>query len=213
MRKHDLRSLQLLSDDRGLPWLREQLPRRGCAAPTVRDLQQFQDFVRVNEALIGRFIEQGHKAVLRERTLAEKLDVEVLEMEPGQEEQPADIDREGEIGERASKHGTQASALDVGHKGEQHTAARPIARMELGELRGEVYRHQTERGACYSVAVRGPFAGKDGTEQPALDTWEHDIKHHVTLLQEAEKIIHQDRLERGRENGQTQESRVRITRR
>src|SRR5262249_5597651 len=42
MGKHDLRSLQVLSDDRGLPWLSEQLPKRGCIEPNVKDLQQFQ---------------------------------------------------------------------------------------------------------------------------------------------------------------------------
>jgi hypothetical protein len=213
MRKHDLRSLQLLSDDRGLPWLREQLPRRGCAAPTVRDLQQFQEFVRVNEALIGRFIEQGHKAVLRERKLAEELDMEVLEMEPGQGEQPTDIDGEGEIGEKASKQGTQASTLGAGHEGEPHTATRPIATMELGTLRGEVYRHQSPSGEHYSVGIRRPFVGEDGTQKLAVDTREEDIPDQVAMLQESANIIHQDRLERAQENGPAPENRVRITRR
>jgi hypothetical protein len=89
MGKHDLRSLQVLCDDRGLPWLREQLPRQGCIEPNMKDLQQFQEFVRVNEALIGRFIKQGHVAVLQDQKLAEELDMQVLEIEPGRGEQHA----------------------------------------------------------------------------------------------------------------------------
>jgi hypothetical protein len=86
MAKHDLRSLQVLSDDPGLPWLREQLLSRGFRPPSVKDLQQFQELVRVNDALIGHFIKQGHEAVLQK--LAEKLDLEVLEHEPVQGQQP-----------------------------------------------------------------------------------------------------------------------------
>jgi hypothetical protein len=212
MRKHDLRSLQLLSDDRGLPWLREHLARRGFVAPSIEDLQQFQEIVRVNEALIGRFIEQGHKAVLRGQKLAEELDVEVLEIEPGQGDQPPTVDREGELGERRSKHGTQVSTLDGGHKGEQHIATHSIATMELGKLQGEVYRHQSERVEYYSLAVRRPFVGKDGTEKLAFDTREQDIPDHVAMLLESVKIMHQDRLERAQEKDQTQENRIRITR-
>jgi hypothetical protein len=77
MAKHDLRSLQVLSDDAGLPWLREQLLSRGFRPPNVKDLQQFQELVRVSEGLIGRFIKQGHEAVLQK--LAEKLDMGVPE--------------------------------------------------------------------------------------------------------------------------------------
>jgi hypothetical protein len=124
MRKDDLRSLQLLSDDRGLPWLREHLARRGFMAPSIKDLQQFQEIVRVNEALISRFIKQGHKAVLQEQELAKELDVEVLAIEPGQVEQPPTVEHKGEIGQRPRKHGAQVSTLDAGHKGEQHMAAR-----------------------------------------------------------------------------------------
>jgi hypothetical protein len=92
MAKHDLRSLHVLGDERGLPWLREQLLSRGFRPPNVKDLQQFQELVRVNEALIGRFIKQGHEAVLQK--LAEKLDMGGLENEPGQGEQPKESFRQ-----------------------------------------------------------------------------------------------------------------------
>jgi hypothetical protein len=91
----------------------------------------------------------------------------------------------------------------------QQNGRESIATMELGNLRGEVYR----RGEYYSVAVRRPFVGKDGNERLAFDTREQDIRDHVAMLQESEKIIHQDRLERAQENGPAPENRVRITRR
>jgi hypothetical protein len=402
MHKHDLRSLQLLTDDRGLSWLHEHLAERRFPAPTVKDLQQFQEIVRVNEALIGRFIEQGHKAVLQEQKLAEELDLEVLEIEPGQGEQqgaktlagpaaasgessqqegvthlsdatteptceprtdcranepyqvidtrgiyqlvargPADsrffallengkvlcTEKDGDhfyervgmvsaswelaLATGALQHAPEAKApseeqspvlqvrttappedvlVAIAHEqlgiatletrnsdsldfhdvsvwalkeallaayqagakkqeaahqarpgyhadeakgaevasgqneagntkergeptSELHSTRETLARMELGKLRGEVYRNHSQPGEYYSVAVRRPLVGKDGTETLAFDTWEHDIKDHITLLREAEKTIHQDRLERAPENGQTQENRVRVTRR
>jgi hypothetical protein len=90
----------------------------------------------------------------------------------------------------------------------QQNGRESIATMELGNLRGEVYR----RGEYYSVAVRRPFVGKDGNERLAFDTREQDIRDHVAMLQESEKIIHQDRLERAQENGPAPENRIRITR-
>jgi hypothetical protein len=139
--------------------------------------------------------------------------MEVLEIEPGQEAQPPTVDREGEIRERPSKPGTEASTPEVGHEGGPHTATRPIATMELGKLCGEVYRHQSPSGEHYSIGVRQPFVDKDGTEKLAFDTREEDIPDHVAMLQESAKLMHQDRLERAQENGPAPENRVRITRR
>ena len=211
MGKHDLRSLQVLSDNRGLPWLREQLPRRGCIEPNVKDLQQFQELLRVNEALIGRFIKLGHIAVLKDQKLAEDLGMQVLEIDPGRGEQPTDIGREGNIGERPSTHDPQVSTLDVGHKGEQHMATQSIATMELGTLRAEVYRHQSQSEEYYSFGVRRPFVGKDGAEKLTFDTREEDIQDLVAMLQESAKIMHEDRLERCQENAPAPENRIRIT--
>jgi hypothetical protein len=94
----------------------------------------------------------------------------------------------------------------------QQNGKEPIAQMELGKLRGEVYRQQSDRGEYYSVAVRRPFTGKDGTEKLAFDTREQDIRDHIAILQEAEKIIHEEKQERAKEHGQTEASRIRVTR-
>jgi len=121
------------------------------------------------------------------------------EVAPGQNEASNTRERGETMAEQEQeKHETE----------KQQNGRESIATMELGHLRGEVYR----RGEYYSVAVRRPFVGKDGNERLAFDTREQDIKDHVAMLQESEKIIHQDRLERAQENGQTQENRMRITR-
>ena len=121
------------------------------------------------------------------------------EVAPGQNEAKSTRERGETVAEQQhEKHETD----------KQQNGRESIATMELGNLRGEVYR----RGEYYSVAVRRPFVGKDGTEKLAFDTREQDIPDHVAMLLESVKIMHQDRLERAQETDQTQENRIRITR-
>jgi hypothetical protein len=93
MLKHELAGVLRISDDRGWQWLQEHLREQGFPEPSIKDLQDFQETVRATEALIGRFIDEGHEAVLQDQKLSAELGLEVLEAEPLREEPAPSAER------------------------------------------------------------------------------------------------------------------------
>jgi hypothetical protein len=95
MLNHELAGLQRIAQEEGLPWLATAVEKRRLPEPTTEDLQHFEKTLRASQALIGRFIERGHKEVLQDTKLAEELGLEVARsVEPGQEKQALTIERE-----------------------------------------------------------------------------------------------------------------------
>ena len=77
MLNHELAGLQRIAQEDGLPWLAAAVAKRCLPEPTTNDLQHFEKTLRASQALIGRFIEHGHKEVLKDKKVAEELGLDL----------------------------------------------------------------------------------------------------------------------------------------
>jgi hypothetical protein len=72
-----LAGLQVIAQDGGLPWLADQVAKRNLPEPDQKDLQHFEKTLQASQALMGRFMESGHKEVLADKKAVQELGLDV----------------------------------------------------------------------------------------------------------------------------------------
>jgi hypothetical protein len=73
----ELAGLQVIAQRGGLPWLTEHVAREHLPEPTTNDFQHFEKTLQASQALMGRFMESGHKKVLADKNAVQELGLDV----------------------------------------------------------------------------------------------------------------------------------------
>ncbi len=88
-----LGGLQVVAKDGGLPWLADQVAKRNLPEPDQKDFQHFEKTLQASQALMGRFMESGHKKVLADKNAVQELGLDVSGVPEQEHETTHDMSR------------------------------------------------------------------------------------------------------------------------